>query len=178
MARPQQQNGTSVAAMLPNPVQTYDSGMRKIIITLTVIVSAMLELIDTTIVNVAITQISGNLGASIEDVSWVVTSYAIANVIVIPLSGFLGNLFGRRNYYIGKCIYCQTSMYEKDEQIRPYPFNPHCNCREKAICDKCGKECTEEFLTKQGVVLRHPAFMWKASGLCVNCQNEALKARG
>ena len=89
---------------------------------------------------------------------------------------FMGELMGWN--YIGKCIYCQTSMYEKDEQIRPYPFNPHCNCREKAICDKCGKECTEEFLTKQGVVLRHPAFMWKASGLCVNCQNEALKARG
>jgi DHA2 family multidrug resistance protein len=104
MARPQQQNGTSVAAMLPNPAQTYDTGLRKLIITLTVIVSAMLELIDTTIVNVAITQISGNLGASIEDVSWVVTSYAIANVIVIPLSGFLGNLLGRRNYYIGSIL--------------------------------------------------------------------------
>ena len=104
MAQPQQKNGTAVAAMLPNPAQTYDTGFRKIIITLTVIVSAMLELIDTTIVNVAITQISGNLGASIDDVAWVVTSYAIANVIVIPLSGFLGNLLGRRNYYIGSIL--------------------------------------------------------------------------
>ena len=104
MAQSPQQNGTAVAAMLPNPAQTYDTGFRKIIITLTVIVSAMLELIDTTIVNVAITQISGNLGASIDDVAWVVTSYAIANVIVIPLSGFLGNLLGRRNYYIGSIL--------------------------------------------------------------------------
>ncbi len=104
MAKSQQQNATAVAAMLPNPAQTYDTGFRKIIITLTVIVSAMLELIDTTIVNVAITQISGNLGASIDDVAWVVTSYAIANVIVIPLSGFLGNLLGRRNYYIGSIL--------------------------------------------------------------------------
>ena len=69
MAQSPQQNGTAVAAMLPNPAQTYDTGFRKIIITLTVIVSAMLELIDTTIVNVAITQISGNLGASIDDVA-------------------------------------------------------------------------------------------------------------
>jgi DHA2 family multidrug resistance protein len=104
MAQSSQQSGTAVAAMLPNPAQTYDTGFRKIIITLTVIVSAMLELIDTTIVNVAITQISGNLGASIDDVAWVVTSYAIANVIVIPLSGFLGNLLGRRNYYIGSIL--------------------------------------------------------------------------
>ncbi|WP_190271899.1 DHA2 family efflux MFS transporter permease subunit [Chlorobium phaeobacteroides] len=100
----QQQNGvTAVAAMLP-AAHAYETGSRRIIITLTVIVSAMLELIDTTIVNVAITEISGNLGASIEDVAWVVTSYAIANVIVIPLSGFLGNLLGRRNYYIGSIL--------------------------------------------------------------------------
>ena len=104
MARVEQQNGVAVAAMLPNPAQTYDTGFRKIIITLTVIVSAMLELIDTTIVNVALTQISGNLGASIDDAAWVITSYAIANVIVIPLSGFLGNLLGRRNYYIGSIL--------------------------------------------------------------------------
>jgi len=97
-------NSTSVAPMLPNPAHAYETGARKVIITLTVIVSAMLELIDTTIVNVALTQISGNLGASIEDVAWVVTSYAIANVIVIPLSGFLGNLLGRRNYYIGSIL--------------------------------------------------------------------------
>ena len=104
MAPSPQQGGTSVAPMLPNPAHTYDTGFRKIIITLTVIVSAMLELIDTTIVNVALTEISGNLGASIDDVAWVVTSYAIANVIVIPLSGFLGNLLGRRNYYIGSIL--------------------------------------------------------------------------
>ncbi|NTV61363.1 MAG: DHA2 family efflux MFS transporter permease subunit [Chlorobiaceae bacterium] len=86
------------------PVHTYETGIRKVIITVTVIIAAMLELIDTTIVNVAINHISGNLGASIEDVSWVVTSYAIANVIVIPLSGFLGNLLGRRTYFIGSIL--------------------------------------------------------------------------
>ena len=86
------------------PPHGYETGIRKVIITATVIIAAMLELIDTTIVNVALNHISGNLGASIEDVSWVVTSYAIANVIVIPLSGFLGNLFGRRNYFIGSIL--------------------------------------------------------------------------
>jgi DHA2 family multidrug resistance protein len=97
-------SGQGAATALQPALHTYETGARRIIITLTVIVSAMLELIDTTIVNVAITQISGNLGASIEDVAWVVTSYAIANVIVIPLSGFLGNLLGRRNYYIGSIL--------------------------------------------------------------------------
>ncbi len=86
------------------PAHTYETGIRKVIITVTVIIAAMLELIDTTIVNVALNHISGNLGASIEDVSWVVTSYAIANVIIIPLSGFLGNLLGRRTYFIGSIL--------------------------------------------------------------------------
>jgi MFS transporter, DHA2 family, multidrug resistance protein len=97
------ENNTAAAAATL-PVQTYETGLRKVIITATVIIAAMLELIDTTIVNVALNHISGNLGASIEDVSWVVTSYAIANVIVIPLSGFLGNLLGRRTYFIGSIL--------------------------------------------------------------------------
>jgi DHA2 family multidrug resistance protein len=47
---------------------------------------------------------SGNLGATLEDISWVITSYAIANVIVIPMTSFLVNNLGRRNYYIGSII--------------------------------------------------------------------------
>jgi DHA2 family multidrug resistance protein len=63
-----------------------------------------MELIDTSIVNVALNHMSGNLGASIEDISWVVTAYAIANVIIIPMTSFLVNNLGRRNYYIGSII--------------------------------------------------------------------------
>ena len=98
-------------ALSGSGIPTYETGTRRFIITFTVTVAAMLELIDTTIVNVAITQISGNLGASIEDVSWVIISYAIANVIVIPLSGFLGDLLGRRTYYIGSILlFTATSL--------------------------------------------------------------------
>jgi MFS transporter, DHA2 family, multidrug resistance protein len=102
-------SSTDVKGMIADPAHqlpahTYETGIKKVIITVTVIIAAMLELIDTTIVNVALNHISGNLGASIEDVSWVVTSYAIANVIVIPLSGFLGNLLGRRNYFVGSIL--------------------------------------------------------------------------
>src|SRR5580704_13718033 len=79
-------------------------GFRKFIITLTVISAAIIELIDISIVNVALSNISGNLGATLEDVAWVVTSYAIANVIIIPMTSFLAARFGRRNYYIGSII--------------------------------------------------------------------------
>lgn len=77
-----------------------EHGLRKWIITITVITAALLELIDTTIVNVALPQIMGNLGATLEDAGWVVTSYAVANVIILPMSGWLGDRFGRKNYFI------------------------------------------------------------------------------
>ncbi|EHQ28229.1 DHA2 family efflux MFS transporter permease subunit [Mucilaginibacter paludis] len=76
---------------------------RKLLI-ITVILAAIMELIDTSIVNVALTYMSGNLGSTLEDTAWVITSYAIANVIIIPMTSFLTNKLGRRNYYIGSVI--------------------------------------------------------------------------
>ena len=78
--------------------------MKKNILLITVITAAMMELIDISIVNVALSHMSGNLGSTLEDTSWVITSYAIANVIIIPLTSFLAAQFGRRNYYIGSII--------------------------------------------------------------------------
>ncbi|MGZ3820616.1 MAG: DHA2 family efflux MFS transporter permease subunit, partial [Mucilaginibacter sp.] len=81
-----------------------ETGFRKWIITITVITAALLELIDTTIVNVALPKIQGNLGATLEDVAWVVTGYAVANVIILPMSGWLGSFFGRKNYFLASII--------------------------------------------------------------------------
>jgi DHA2 family multidrug resistance protein len=81
-----------------------ETGFRKWIITITVISASLLELIDTTIVNVSLPQIQGNLGATLENVAWVVTGYAVANVIVLPMSGWLGSYFGRKNYFLGSII--------------------------------------------------------------------------
>jgi MFS transporter, DHA2 family, multidrug resistance protein len=77
-----------------------EHGLRKWVITITVITASLLELIDTTIVNVALPNIMGNLGATLEDAGWVVTSYAVANVIILPMSGWLGDRFGRKNYFL------------------------------------------------------------------------------
>jgi len=81
-----------------------ETGFKKWIITITVIVASLLELIDTTIVNVSLPDIQGNLGATLEDIAWVVTGYAVANVIVLPMSGWLGSRFGRKNYFITSII--------------------------------------------------------------------------
>lgn len=86
-------------------------GIARVIIVLTTISAAIMELIDTSIVNVALAQISGNLGATIEDTSWVITAYAIANVIIIPLTGFFARLFGRKNYYLGSIILFTIASY-------------------------------------------------------------------
>ena len=78
---------------------------------ITAISAAIIELIDISIVNVGLTDIAGNLGVTIEDVSWVVTAYAIANVIVIPMTSFLQGYFGRKNYYIASIILFTVASY-------------------------------------------------------------------
>jgi DHA2 family multidrug resistance protein len=81
-----------------------ETGFRKWIIVITVVLCCLLELIDTSIVNVALTQMMGNLSATQQEVSWVIASYGIANVIVIPMTGFLAEQFGRKNYYLVSVI--------------------------------------------------------------------------
>lgn len=90
---------------------TAKRGFRKWVVVVTVISAAILELIDVSIVNVALFQISGNLGVNIEDVAWVITAYAIANVIIIPLTGFLSKYIGRKNYFIGSIVLFTISSY-------------------------------------------------------------------
>ncbi len=81
-----------------------ETGFKKWIIVVTVVLCCLLELIDTSIVNVALTQMMGNLSATQQEVSWVIASYGIANVIVIRMTGFLAEQFGRRNYYLVSVI--------------------------------------------------------------------------
>ncbi|HVB02271.1 MAG TPA: DHA2 family efflux MFS transporter permease subunit [Chitinophagaceae bacterium] len=88
-----------------------ETGIRKWIVTLTVISAALLELIDTTIVNVSLPDIMGNLGATLDNVGWVVTSYAVANVVILPMSGWLGNKFGRKNYFLFSIIAFTTASF-------------------------------------------------------------------
>src|SRR5580704_16674174 len=73
-------------------------GSRRAIITLTAIICTLLEIIDTTIVNVALNDMRGNLGATLTEVAWVITAYAIGNVIIIPMTSWLSAQFGSRNY--------------------------------------------------------------------------------
>ncbi len=86
-------------------------GFRRVIITITAVLCALLEIVDTTIVNVALNDMRGSLGASLTDIAWVITAYAIANVIVIPMTSWLSQQFGRRNYFAASIIIFTVSSF-------------------------------------------------------------------
>ncbi len=89
------------AAALPSIAsssEAADAYRNRYWIAAAVTLAAVLELVDTSIVNVAVPHMMGNLGATLDEIAWVSTGYIIANVIVIPMSSWLANWFGRRNY--------------------------------------------------------------------------------
>jgi DHA2 family multidrug resistance protein len=80
-------------------VSVVEYGWRRVAIVTAVMLAALLETLDSTIVNVALPTIEGNLGASIEDGLWIVTGYIMANVVAIPLNPFLTRVLGRTRYF-------------------------------------------------------------------------------
>ncbi len=73
------------------------------LIAMTVALAAFMEVLDTSIANVALPHIAGSLGASTDEGTWVLTSYLVANAIVLPLGGWASNVMGRRNFFVA-CI--------------------------------------------------------------------------
>lgn len=69
-----------------------------------VTLAAVMELLDTSIVNVALNQMSANLGATLDDIAWVSTAYILAAVIVLPMTGWFSTFFGRKRYFMGSIV--------------------------------------------------------------------------
>jgi DHA2 family multidrug resistance protein len=76
----------------------------KYLIAFAVVLAALMQVIDSSIVNVALPDMMGNLGASLDEIAWVSTGYILASVIVIPLTGWLGSMLGRKRYFVGSII--------------------------------------------------------------------------
>jgi len=93
----------SLAITLPAHA-AYPTGFTKWIVVVTAITCAVLELIDVTIVNVSLREISGSIGATTTEIAWVITAYAISNVIIIPLTSMLSDLFGRKVYFTASVL--------------------------------------------------------------------------
>jgi MFS transporter, DHA2 family, multidrug resistance protein len=90
--------------MMQQMESLVEYGSRRVIITITAILCALLEIVDTTIVNVALNDMRGTLGATLTEVGWVITAYAIGNVIIVPMTSWLSIQFGRRNYFAASII--------------------------------------------------------------------------
>src|SRR5438270_8709521 len=90
---------------LVEPIAAPPEGApHKYLIAFAVVLAALMQVIASSIVNVALPDMMGSLGASLDEIAWVSTGYILANVIIIPLTGWLGDFFGRKRYFVGSII--------------------------------------------------------------------------
>src|SRR5512132_4395529 len=80
------------------PASESQASLARWLILLGLITAAVMEVLDTTIINVALPQMAGNLGATATEIAWVSTSYILANVVVLPMTAFFTETFGRKRY--------------------------------------------------------------------------------
>jgi DHA2 family multidrug resistance protein len=90
----------STAETTPAPAAAWKPRYNPWFIAVAVTLAAFMEILDTTIVNVALPHIAGSLSSSSDEATWALTSYLVANGIVLTISGWLGDLFGRKRYFM------------------------------------------------------------------------------
>src|SRR5450759_3747750 len=88
MPEPTRSDGNSATAAIPQ--------VNPWIVAVAVMFGTFMEVLDTTVVNVSLPHIAGSLSATIEESTWVLSSYLVANAIVLPLTGWITNFFGRK----------------------------------------------------------------------------------
>ncbi|MGB0059325.1 MFS transporter, partial [Candidatus Binatus sp.] len=90
-------------AVAPKPL-THDvhefSSTRKWVIAFSVMLGTVLEVLDSSIVNVSLPHMQGSFSASVDEIAWVVTSYLVAAGIMIPMTGWIAERFGRKRYFV------------------------------------------------------------------------------
>src|ERR1700693_822862 len=85
---------------VPNPTSAWKPKANPWLIAFVVSLAAFMEVLDTSIANVALPHIAGNMGASSEESTWVLTSYLVSNAIVLPITGWLTSLLGRKRFFL------------------------------------------------------------------------------
>ncbi|ADW69697.1 DHA2 family efflux MFS transporter permease subunit [Granulicella tundricola] len=79
------------------------AGINPWVVALTVTLATFMELLDTSIANVSLPYIAGGLGRSFDEVTWILTTYLVANAVILPMSAWFSRVFGRKNYYMA-CV--------------------------------------------------------------------------
>src|ERR1700719_3228427 len=101
----------SIAAPAFLAVPDQRVGINPWFIAITVTLATFMELLDTAIANVALPHIAGGLAVSYDESTWVLTSYLVANAVVLPLSAWLSRVFGRRRYYMACVVLFSISSF-------------------------------------------------------------------
>src|SRR6202051_4228681 len=91
-----QTSSTASTSMLQSSARAINPWL----IAVTVTIAAFMELLDTSIANVALPYIGGGLGRSYDEVTWILTTYLVANAVVLPMTAWLSRLLGRKTYYL------------------------------------------------------------------------------
>ncbi len=101
----------SVEAPVANPSVPWTPSVSPWLIAATVMLATFMEVLDTSIANVSLPHIAGSLSATVDESTWVLTSYLISNAIVLPLTGWLSMLFGRKRLFIGCVVIFTISSF-------------------------------------------------------------------
>src|SRR5579883_2656935 len=83
---------TQASALQANPAEQVNPW----IVAISVMLATFMEVLDTTVVNVSLPHIAGSLSASVDEATWSLTSYLVANAIILPMTGWLAQTFGRK----------------------------------------------------------------------------------
>src|SRR6202040_1779933 len=95
---------SEAAAALPAQQAAYvRPAVNPWVIALAVTLATFMEVLDTSIANVSLPHIAGGLGASVDESTWILTSYLVSNAIVLPMSGWFSQLMGRKRFYMS-CV--------------------------------------------------------------------------
>jgi DHA2 family multidrug resistance protein len=93
-------NGSSGGGALPVPIEPWHPKSNIWVIGVVVALAAFMEVLDTSIANVALPYMAGNLGASNDESTWILTSYLVSNAIVLPISGWFASVLGRKRFFM------------------------------------------------------------------------------
>src|SRR6201986_3788962 len=93
----------SAASITMNDAEAWQPAVNPWIIALAVTLATFMEVLDTSIANVALPHIAGSLSAGTDESTWILTSYLVSNAIVLPLSGWLSSIIGRKRFYMS-CV--------------------------------------------------------------------------
>jgi DHA2 family multidrug resistance protein len=102
----------ATAVLAPPSLKPQRALINPWVVALTVTLATFMELLDTSIANVSLPYIAGGLGRSFDEVTWILTTYLVANAVVLPMSAWLSRVFGRKNYYMAcVALFTITSLF-------------------------------------------------------------------